>query len=370
MNSSEPNFAEPAKLSPANSFLRLVLLAAVVAGITGAFAYVGGWFTPHALTPVTLINTFEKVNGTHPGFRRNHAKGVGVAGYFESNGRGVEISRAAVFRPGRVPVIGRFSLAGGMPYAPDDAHTTRSMALLFQLPDGEEWRSAMINLPVFVVNSMAGFSNLLTATAPDPATGKPDPAKMSAFMAANPEFPKAIKIVSAAPPSTGFENTTYNGLNAFLFTNSKGEVVPVRWSMVPTQAITPIDPAQPAPTDTNYLFNALIAAIHAQPLQWHLVVTLGQPGDPTADPTLPWPTDRKQIDVGTLTIDHIESESTSPVRDITFDPLILPDGIAASDDPILAARSPAYAQSFRRRESEPKSPSAITADEIAAPTHK
>jgi catalase len=111
------------------------------------------------------------------------------------------------------------------------------------------------------------------------------------------------------------------------------------------------------------LFDALIASIHAKPLQWHLVVTVGQPGDPTADATLPWPPDRQQVDVGLLTLDRIESEDTSPVRDINFDPLVLPNGMAASDDPLLSARSAAYSQSFTRREGERKEPSAVSAAE-------
>jgi catalase len=37
----------------------------------------------------------------------------------------------------------------------------------------------------------------------------------------------------------------------------------------------------------------------------------------------------------------------------------LPDGIALSDDPLLAARSAAYAASFRRRAVEAPGPSAV-----------
>ena len=40
---------------------------------------------PHELSPALMINTLEQNNGPHPGFRRIHAKGVGVTGYFESN---------------------------------------------------------------------------------------------------------------------------------------------------------------------------------------------------------------------------------------------------------------------------------------------
>jgi catalase len=39
-------------------------------------------------------------------------------------------------------------------------------------------------------------------------------------------------------------------------------------------------------------------------------------------------------------------------RDINFDPLILPSGIEGSDDPLLAARSAAYAASYMRRTAE------------------
>jgi catalase len=100
--------------------------------------------------------------------------------------------------------------------------------------------------------------------------------------------------------------------------------------------------------------------VHAHPLQWRLVLTIGQPGDPTSDATIAWPAEREKIDAGTLTIDRIESEDTSPVRTINFDPLVLPDGISGSDDPLLSARSAAYSVSFTRRVGEHASPSAVS----------
>ena len=349
--------------SSASSIARFAAIGVVVAGIASLFAYAGGWLTPHRLTPNAMINTFEAVNGSHPGFRRNHAKGVCVSGYFESNGRGVALSKAAVFRSGRVPVIGRFALAGGQPYAADAPQTVRSMALLFKLPNGEEWRTGMNNIPVFPVKTAQAFHDQLLASALEPATGKPDPDKMKAFLARYPETARAMSLIGDRPVSSGFDDSTYNSLNAFRFINASGAVVPVRWSMAPVQPFEPISTADSGKADKNYLFDALIAAIHRHPLQWHLVVTVGHPGDPTDDATLPWPPDRQQIDVGTLTIDHVASEDTSPARDINFDPLILPDGIAGSDDPLLSARSATYSQSFTRREGERKEPSAVSTAE-------
>lgn len=352
-----------AELRGAGFVLRCAAVGVVIVAVLGLFLFAGGWFTPHTLSPDVMINTFEQANGEHPGFRRNHAKGVCISGYFESNGQGVKLSKAAVFLPGRVPVIGRFALAGGQPYVADAAHTVRSMALLFKLPDGEEWRTGMNNIPVFPFNTAQGFYDQLQASVPDPSTGKPNPDKMKAFLAAHPETAKALSLIRSNPVSSGFENSTYNGLNAFRFINPSGATVPVRWAMVPVQPFEPAGTPPPGQAGTNYLFDALIASIHNHPLQWHLMITIGQPGDVTADATLPWPSGRQQVDVGTLTIDHVESEDTSPARDINFDPLVLPDGIGGSDDPLLSARSAAYSESFTRREGERKTSSAVSAAE-------
>src|SRR5580704_12477578 len=97
-------------LGAGSTLARLLLIGCALAAVVAIFAYFGGWLTPNQLT-----DGLEQVAGVHPGFRRNHAKGMGVSGFFESNGIGERLSKAAVFRPGRVPVIGRFSLAGPNP---------------------------------------------------------------------------------------------------------------------------------------------------------------------------------------------------------------------------------------------------------------
>jgi catalase len=353
-----PPDARP-RLSTAGAVARLTLIGIALAGVAGTFAYLGGWLAPNALTPVRFTNGFEEVNGVHPGFRRNHAKGVGVSGFFESNGNGVRLSKAAAFRPGRVPVLGRFSFGGGNPYVADKPDLVRGLGLQFTLPDGEFWRTAMINLPVFPFRTPQGFYDQLLASKPDPATGKPDPARMKAFLERHPEVGPALEKIKKEPFSSGFANSTFHGLNAFWFTNASGDATPVRWVFVPDQLFEPAT-SPPHNADKSYLFDALIAALHRQPLHWHLRLIVGQPGDPTNDATLLWPAGREQVDAGTLTLKDVESEETSPARDINFDPLVLPAGIAPSDDPLLSARSAVYSQSFTRRAGEPKTPSAIT----------
>jgi catalase len=355
----------PPPLASAGMLVRSAAFAVVIAGVVGAFAYTGGWFSPRRLTPVRFIDTFERVNGIHPGFRRNHAKGVCVTGFFESNGNGIRLSKAVIFRPGRVPVIGRFALAGGNPYAADASGTVRSMAILFILPNGEQWRTGMNNIPVFAVDTPQAFRDQLVAFKADPATGKPDPIKVKEFLALHPKSARAIHTIRSHPPSPGFEDSTYNSLDTFHFIDAAGNSIPVRWSMVP---VPPAVETGTVPSQSkNYLFDALIRRINQSSqtqLQWRLIVTVGQPGDPTNDATIAWPDNRERVDAGTLTIDHVESEETGACRDINYDPLVLPSGIAPSDDPLLSARSATYSQSFTRRAGEIREPSAVTPAEV------
>ncbi|MBV8226910.1 MAG: catalase family peroxidase, partial [Verrucomicrobia bacterium] len=268
-----------------NMNARLGGIGVLLLGIVGAFLYLGGWFSPNKLTPARFTDELERVNGKYSGFRRNHAKGVCVRGHFDSNGQGTRLSKAVVFQAGRVPVIGRFSIGGGDPHAGDALSDVRGLGLEYSLPDGEGWRTAMISLPVFPFKDPQAFYDNLVASQPDPNTRKPDPAKMAAFAASHPETVRVIGYLKTHPPSSGFDNSTFFGLNAFRLTDANGTSIPVRWRLVPVQ---PFEAAavNSEMEDKNFLFDALIASILQHPLQWRLVIAVGQPGDPTNDPTI------------------------------------------------------------------------------------
>jgi catalase len=347
------------RLGMASTAIRLAFIGVLLAAVIGTFAYLGGWLTPKELTPSRFVDGFEEVNGVHPGFRRNHAKGVGVAGFFDSNGNGVRISSATVFQQGRVPVIGRFSLGVGQPYVADSPNAVHGLGLEFSSPTGELWRTTMINLPVFPFRTPEAFYEQMLASKPDPATGQAAPAKMQEFLARHPETLAAFKVIKSQPPASGFSDSTFHALQAFRFVNAAGTSIPVRWLM------QPIEPPSTAESkDKSYLFDSLIAQIHQKPLRWRFIVIIGQAGDPTNDSTIPWPAEREQVDVGTLTVDRVESDDTSAATSINFDPLVLPVGIAPSDDPLLSARSAVYSQSFTRRSGEKTEPSAISPADV------
>jgi catalase len=330
---------------------RLGAIAAVVVAIAGTFAYTAGWLTPKRLSAPRIIDAFEANSGPHPGYRRNHAKGVCVEGYFDSNGNAASLSVADVFAPGRrTQVIGRFAIPGGNPSAPDTSVPIRSMALAFMLQDGEQWRTAMNSTPVFAVRTPAQFYEQLVASRPDPATGKPNPARLKAFYQANPDTRPFQAWVKAHPPSSGLANGTYYSINAFRFVNAAGHISSVRWSMVPDIPYAPLDPR--GKPDQDFLASDVVHQLELGSLRWHLIVTVAAPGDKTDDATTLWPDNRERVDAGTLVISRETPQADGSCRDLTYDPTVLPNGISPSDDPLLAARSSAYAVSFKRRTRE------------------
>ncbi len=317
-------------------------LAADAAALLAAF----NWIGPKRLTPRAFLDAFNNAFGRHHGYRTNHAKGVSVAGWFDSNGNGKELSTAAVFAPGRTPVVGRFSGAGGNPHTADSPAAGRGLGLVFGFPGSRQWRTAMLNLPVFPDPSPQSMYDRLVATAIVPGTGKPDPNAMTRFYAAHPPAARAMTILKQHPPTPGFADSTFSGLNAFYFVNASGVRTPVRWSL------TPLQQALPPSSGPSALFDPLVAQLRSGPLRWRLMLTVGTPSDPTHDATLPWPADRRTVDAGVLTLDSVASEAKGSARDINFDPLVLPPGIEPSDDPLLSARSAVYAASYRRRTGE------------------
>src|SRR5580700_10677574 len=135
----------------------LAIIAIVVAVGAGAFAYTAGWLSPTRLTPTKIVDSLAPPGGPSLGHRRNHAKGICFTGVFESNGNGTALSQAQVFARGGYPALGRFNLGTANADAADATVRVRGIGLRISTPDGQEWRTAMINAPVFAVSTPRAF---------------------------------------------------------------------------------------------------------------------------------------------------------------------------------------------------------------------
>ena len=333
--------------SPARSvFGSLVLIAVVIGFGAAAFAYTAGWFSPRRLTPDRFVQALTPPTGEPLGHRRNHAKGICFTGIFEANGAGSALSQAQVFSRGQYPALGRFNIATPDPNAPDATVRVRGLGLRISTPDGQQWRTAMIDAPVFPVSTPQAFYELLLAS------GSKDPNAMKAFAGAHPEFAAFGAWATSAPWTGSYAEERFNSLNSFIFVDNSGAEHAVRWSLLPAAQPVSVSPDDLAKRGPDVLEQEITERVHSGPQHWTMVVTVANPGDPTADPSKAWPEDRRAIEVGTLTVQQIEPERDGPCRDINFDPTVLPAGIHTSDDPFPAARSSAYAKSYDRRTAE------------------
>jgi catalase len=325
---------------------RLAVIAAVAGVAAICFAYTAGWLSPQRLTPKKMVAALAPPGGPALGYRRNHAKGICFTGTFAANGDGSALSKAHVFAQGEYPVLGRFNLATADPRAADAMVRVRGIGIRITTPDGQEWRSAMIDAPIFPVSTPQSFYELLTASA------SKDPDAMKKFVAAHPGFVTFVGWAKSAPWTASYAEERYNSLNSFLFVDGSGAKHPIRWSLVPAAQPVPITPEELAKRGPDFLEQEITQRVAAGAQRWSLVVTVANPDDPTADPNKAWPADRRTLNVGTLTVQQIEPERDGPCRDINFDPTVLPSGITTSDDPFPAARSAAYSQSYNSRTAE------------------
>jgi catalase len=306
---------------------------------------------PHKeeVTAGQVVTALEKAYGVHPGERRNHTKGTCALGTFAGMKEAALYSRSALFSGNPVEVVARFSLAGGNPTAPDAEKSPRGMALEFRLPNGSLQHMTMINTPMFFAAMPRTFLDKMLALKPDPATGKPDPKALKAFMATHPDNLGQANFLAANNPPASYANSAYYGIHTFKFLNREGKITLVRWRFVPQDGEKQLSDAELTSMPRDFLEKALIERANKGPVRWDMLLTIGEPGDAQNDPTVLWPKERKKLKVGTLTISSATNQKGAGCENINYDPLVMGDGIAPTNDPVLLFRSPSYALSFTDR---------------------
>jgi catalase len=290
-----------------------------------------------------IVDAFNKIYGSHPGFRANHAKGIVVEGHFKASPEAAKLSRAALFDGSTIPVTVRFSDGGGLPTVAD-ADNPHGMAIKYHLSGGADTDMVILSLKFFPVGTGEDFRDLLVAVA-ESGPDAPKPTRLDQFLASHPSVAKA-NATAATPASFADEN--YFGIDAFVFVDKAGRKQAVRYQMIPEKLVH-LDPAEAAKKPRDFLVEELPARIAAKPVVFHLKAQLAEPGDQTKDPSQPWPETRKVVDLGTLTLERTVRDSLAAEKSLLFMPTALTDGIELSDDPLPVVRAGAYAVSFSRR---------------------
>ena len=325
------------------------VLASLVLGTISAS------FVPHAVAqtpdPAQLVDALEGVFGKHAA-RRSGAKGVCASGFFVGTPDGRGLTNSAIFSGQEIPVIARFSVGGGNPKASDKGKTVRGLALKFNGPGGESWETANISAPVFFVNTPANFVKFLEARRPDPATGRPDPAKVKAFNDSHPDAKPQIEWLAKTPVPASYATVNYWGANAFEFTTPAKKKVMGKWMFEAAQGQQGLTDDELKPMPDDFLADELRKRAANGRIAFNFNVQLAEQGDVVNDATVPLPASRKVVTAGRLVIDKVEAGAGGACDKITFNPLVLPKGVGPSGDPTLAARPGSYVVSLGRRLSQ------------------
>lgn len=298
--------------------------------------------------PAALVDALNKLSGgPHAGYRANHAKGVMVTGTFTPSGDAPGLSKAAHFQKA-VPITVRFSDTTGVPNLPDaDANASpHGMAIRFQLADGASTDIVSISANGFPVATPEDFLAMLGAIAASgPNAAKPTPIEQ--FLGSHPAALKFVTTPRPAPESFG--TLAFYGVNAFKFTNAKGESRYVRYQILPLDGERALSGDAAAKAAPNYLMDELPQRVGKGAVKFRLLAQLANDGDKVDDATAVWPATNRVVELGTMSLSQVVADQAAAQKAILYNPVSLPAGIEPSADPVLAARFPSYAVSFGQR---------------------
>jgi catalase len=296
-----------------------------------------------------LVEAMRALAGPHAGFRPAHAKGLVCAGTFRPSADARGMTRASHFQGGPVPTVVRFANANGNPDVHDGVPNVRSMSVKFQLADGKAADILANSIDGFVARTPEEFLEFLRAQLPDPATGKPAPDGVPKFLASHPAAAAFVGRLMQKPVPASYAQTSYHAEHAFLFTAADGSRRFGRYHFVPEAGEATLSPEEAGKRSPSFLRDELESRLRTGPAAFRLLLQVAAEGDPTDDPTALWPADRRRVELGRLEVTGTSPTSAQDERRLVFDPTNRTDGIDLSNDPILLARSAAYAISYERR---------------------
>lgn len=316
--------------------------------ITGLLATTQVWADEKPVTE-QLVDTLTTLSdGPHKGYRANHAKGIMVEGSFTPTAQAASVSSATHFKTQSTPVLVRYSNATGVPNIPDANGNAfpKGIAIRFQLANNEATDIVSISVNGFPSATPEDFLGLLNAVR-DSANSTAKPSPIEQFLGSH---PAAMKFVSTPKPApVSFATQPFYGVNAFKFTNAAGKSVYGRYQIIPLGGAQYLSKEAADKTAPDYLMDDIVTRVKGQGVQYKLLLQIAEPSDAVNDPTVVWPDSRKTIELGTLTLNRTVADSKAAEKPLMFNPLLLPEGITPSQDPILLARPAAYAVSYGRR---------------------
>jgi catalase len=298
-----------------------------------------------------VLNAFDALNGSQPGYRPAHAKGVLLSGTFRPAAAAKTLTRAPHVQRASTPVAVRFSDFAGIPGIPDNhpQASPRGIAIRFYLAEHVHTDIIAHSVDGFPVRTAEEFLEFLRAIH-DSGPDAPHPSAIEKFLGTH---PAALEFVQAPKPMpASFFSERFFAVNAYKFQNEQGVVRYGRYRIRPDGPAEHFDAAAAANQPPNMLFDDVAARLAKGPAKIRIAVQIAGEGDVVDDSTIHWPADRPEIEFGELEMTGIVADNAAQQQRIIFDPIPRVDGIESSGDPLLEPRATVYLMSGRRRRAE------------------
>jgi catalase len=312
--------------------------------------------TPAQPDPATtlaeeVIRTLDDLNGSHPGYRPAHAKGILLSGRFTPSPHAAALTRAPHIQRNSTPVTVRFSDTTGIPAIPDNDPNAspRGMAIRFHLADHVHTDIIAHSVDAFPARTVEEFLQLLQAIRAS-GPGAPSPLPIETFLGTHPAALAYIQTPKPLPVS--FSKESFFAVSAYRFINREGTAKYGRYRIRPDGAGEYLDAEAAKQQAPNFLFDDIRSRLGQGPLKMRIAVQAAAPEDTVDDSTVAWPKERPEVEFGTVELMSVLPESDAEQQQIIFDPIPRVDGIEPSGDPVLEPRATVYLMSGRRRRHE------------------
>ena len=292
-------------------------------------------------TAGAIVNELYAGTPVPVGCRVNHARGILVEGRFRPSVEAHALTDAAIFAGSDHSALVRFSTSTGNPQVSQDDHSANPRGFALQIGRPPTFVLVGHSVEAFPARDGDGFLTFLKALNEETE----HPGLIDRHIIGH-EAARRFAVARAIQPTRSFVEGAYHMLHSFRLTRRDGGSVVGRLTV--DGVGRPRRNLRDTVHDADCLDRDLRARLKAAEVELVLRFQPAPAGVNIEDISAPWLGGCKKTELGRIMLVQIAADQEAQKR-LTFDPGVLPLGVAFAGDPMIGVRLAAYRLAFQRR---------------------